>query len=81
MGAETVYSVSQSSFPLIQPFVVKLTQFAQFDKTSDACQYMKLVNVWKTESYVACLVEHQGYIPRTWVPTPPKFGPVVIIFG
>ena len=28
---------TQWSFPLIQPFVVKLTQLAQFNKTTDAC--------------------------------------------
>ena len=35
----------QLSFPLIQLFVVKLNQLANFDKTSDACQCMKLVIV------------------------------------
>ena len=66
----------QSSFPLIQPFVVKLTQLAQFDKTSDACQCMKLVNVWGTactESSAAYLAEHHTYILRAWVPTLPMF--------
>ena len=55
------------SFPLIQPFVVKLAQLAQFDKTSDAYPCMDLMNVRvtaTTESSVAYLVEHQTYIPR-----------------
>ena len=33
------------SFPLIQPFVAKLAQLAQFDKTSDAYPCMDLMNV------------------------------------
>ena len=52
---------------------------AQFDKTSDACQFMKLVNVWgtaSTESSVAYLVEHQA-----WVPALPMFCSVVTTFG
>ena len=63
--------LSHSRFLLIQPFVIKLIQFTQFDKTNDAYQSMKLVNVWGTtnrESFVAFLVEHQTYIPnvRVW---------------
>ena len=38
-------SRTHSSFPLIQPFVVKLTKLGIFDKTSDACKFMILVNV------------------------------------
>ena len=33
------------SFPLIQAFFVKLTQLAQFDKTSHVWQYIELVIV------------------------------------
>ena len=58
--------LSQSSFPLIQPSFVKLTQLAEYDKTSHACQWMTLVNVWgtaSTECSVAYLVEHQTYNP------------------
>ena len=40
----------QSSFSLIQPPVVKLTQLAQFDKISHACECMKLVIVCSTFS-------------------------------
>ena len=49
IDAEVVISdilhYTYSSFPLIQPFVVKLTQLAPFDKTSDTHKCMKLVNV------------------------------------
>ena len=66
-----IRSNKHSSFSLIQPFVVKLTQLAQFDKTSDICQCMKLVNVSgtaSTENSVDYLVQHQPYNPG-----PPMF--------
>ena len=71
-------------FSLIQPFVIELTQLAQFGKTSDACQYMKLLNVrstGNTEGSVAYLVEHQIYILRVWVPSSEMFYSVAITFG
>ena len=46
-------------------FFAKSTQLAQFDKTSDACQCMKLVNLRgtaNTESSAAHPVEHQTHI-------------------
>ena len=58
-------------------FFVKLTQLAQFNKTSHAWWYMELVIVWGsggTESSVAYLVEHQTYNPRAWIQLPPSFG-------
>ena len=36
---EDIRRIKQSSFPLIQPSFVKLTQLAQFDKISNACQW------------------------------------------
>ena len=40
-----------SSFPLIQPSFVKLSQLAQFVKTSHAWLCMELVIVWGTSAY------------------------------
>ena len=57
---------THSSFPLIQPSFVKLTQLAQFDKTSHAWQFMKLVIAWViggTESSMAYLGKYQAYNP------------------
>ena len=45
LAVDKVLISQQSSFPLIQLSYVKFTKLAQFDKTSDACQWMELVNV------------------------------------
>ena len=61
-----------SSFALIQPSFVKLTQLAQLDKTSHAWKYMELKiarGTSGTESTVTYLEEN----PRTWVQLPSKF--------
>ena len=36
---------SQSSFPLIFHFIVKLAELTLFDKTNHACGCMELVNI------------------------------------
>ena len=57
-------------------FFVKLAQLAQVNRTSNGSQFMELVNVCgtaSTECSVASLIEHQTYIPRTWVETQPGY--------
>ena len=73
-----------SSFSLIQPSFVKLTQLAGFDKTSDAWYYVELVIVrgtGSTEISVAYLGEHQTSNPGTWFQLRSKLWSVVNIFG
>ena len=62
----------QSSFSLIQQYIITLVQFAQFDKNNHVCQCMKLVIIWGTNG-TENSGKYQTCNPHAWVRSQTKF--------